>query len=106
MYYEVLLQEHVIWDTDLLIGILCIALLYILLLHRLRTIKMYQKHVILFLLVLGLLYITIGSPLSRISHFSFSLHMIQMSILYFIIPPIILLGIPNPMLDHILHRLK
>src|SRR5699024_5347963 len=38
-----------------------------------------------------------GSPLAAISHFSFSLHMIQMSILYFIIPPIFLLGIPEPL---------
>ncbi|MFB4165012.1 cytochrome c oxidase assembly protein [Alteribacillus sp. JSM 102045] len=36
-----------------------------------------------------------GSPLAAINHFSFSLHMIQMSILYFIIPPILLLGIPD-----------
>src|SRR5699024_12305552 len=35
------------------------------------------------------------------SHFSFSLHMIQMSILYFIIPPIFLLGIPEPLFQQL-----
>jgi len=47
-----------------------------------------------FLAGISLLYLAIGSPLLAISHLSFSFHMIQMSILYFIVPPLILLGIP------------
>src|SRR5699024_5259569 len=50
---------------------------------------------------LSLIYVTMGSPLAAISHFSFSLHMIQMSILYFIIPPIFLLGIPDPLFQQL-----
>ncbi|WP_255259870.1 cytochrome c oxidase assembly protein [Lentibacillus sp. CBA3610] len=54
----------------------------------------YSKQILLFFLALGLFYVVVGTPLSTISHFSFSLHMMQMSILYFIIPPLLLLGIP------------
>ena len=60
--------------------------------------KIQPKQPILFFLGLGLLYVTIGSPISTISHLSFSLHMIQMSMLYFIIPPLLILGIPDSLL--------
>ncbi|MFC5603696.1 cytochrome c oxidase assembly protein [Sporosarcina koreensis] len=54
-----------------------------------------NRHTLLFSLGVLLLYFTIGSPFTIISHLSFSLHMIQMSILFFIIPPLILLGTPE-----------
>ncbi len=38
-----------------------------------------------------------GSPFSAISPLSFSLHMIQISVLFFIFPPIFMLGIPESM---------
>jgi putative membrane protein len=101
MYYELLLQGQLVWNTPLLAGIVCLAILYAFLLHLVMNIKMYRKQASLFFLGLGLLYVTIGSPLSSISHLSFSLHMIQMSILYFIIPPIILLGIPSHVFNQV-----
>lgn len=57
--------------------------------------KTVPQTTVAFFLGLILLYFVTGSPLYTISHLSFSTHMLQMSILYFIIPPIILLGIPG-----------
>ncbi|WP_307794877.1 cytochrome c oxidase assembly protein [Alkalihalobacillus sp. BA299] len=95
MFNEVLLEGQLMWNTPLLVCLIGIAVLYALLVYRLTDIKIYYKQPLFFFLSLGLLYLTIGSPLTTISHLSFSLHMIQMSILYFIVPPIFLLGIPN-----------
>lgn len=102
MFNDVLLlQESLAWDTRWLGYFICVAVIYAFLLGRLTNIKFYHKQPLLFLLGLGLLYLTIGSPLTSISHLSFSLHMIQMSILYFIIPPLILFGIPARMLNQV-----
>lgn len=89
------------WNIPLLLGVIGIASLYAFLVNRLTDIKMHHKQPLFFFLSLGLLYLTIGSPLTTISHLSFSLHMIQMSILYFIIPPIFLLGIPSQLFQRI-----
>ncbi len=41
-------------------------------------------------------YIAKGTPLSVIGHhYSFSAHMLQMSLLYFIVPPLLLIGLPK-----------
>lgn len=90
------------WNKPLLLCVIGIAVLYALFVNRLKDIKMYHKQPLFFFLSLGLLYLTIGSPLTMISHLSFSLHMIQMSILYFIVPPIFLLGIPSQLFQRIL----
>lgn len=39
-------------------------------------------------------YFALGSPLDLIGHDLFSMHMLQMSLLYFVLPPLLLLGIP------------
>jgi len=89
------------WNTPLLVGLTGIVVLYTVLIHRFTEIKINHKRPLFFFLSLGLLYLTIGSPLTTISHLSFSLHMIQMSILYFVVPPILLIGIPNNLFQRI-----
>lgn len=42
-----------------------------------------------------LLYIFKGSPIDLIGHIMFSAHMVQMAFLYLIIPPLLIVGIPN-----------
>jgi putative membrane protein len=42
-----------------------------------------------------LLYISFGSPVDLLGHLIFSAHMIQMAILSFMAPPLLILGIPN-----------
>lgn len=89
-----LLAGQLEWNMPLLIFIMGIAILNVLFIKRLSyEKKTYQLSI--FLIALSLFYIVVGSPLSTISHLSFSLHMIQMSILYFFVPPLLLLGIPK-----------
>ena len=94
MFSVVWLESYLAWNIPLLAGLICIAVLYGYLLRRVTTLQIYHKQPILLLLGLIFLYLAIGSPLSTISHLSFSFHMVQMSFLFFIIPPFILLGIP------------
>lgn len=101
MFSVIWLESHLLWNIPLLAVLICIAVLYGYLLRCVTTLQIYHKQPILLLLGLFFLYLIIGSPLSTISHLSFSFHMIQMSILFFIIPPVILLGIPVPMFQRI-----
>ncbi|WP_102346044.1 cytochrome c oxidase assembly protein [Bacillus sp. Marseille-P3661] len=101
MVMNVLLNGQLMWNTPLLVGMIGIAVIYSLFVHRFTEIKLYQKQPLFFYLSLGLLCVSIGSPLTTISHLSFSLHMIQMSILYFIIPPILLIGTPSNLFQRI-----
>lgn len=95
MFDDVWLQGQLLWNTPLLAGLIVAAALYGFLLMNFTNGIIHLKQPFLFFLGLVLLYVTIGSPLSTVSHLSFSLHMIQMSMLFFIIPPLFLLGIPD-----------
>lgn len=101
MFDLLLLEGKLMWNIPLLICLIGIVIVYGFFLHRLTDLKVYHRRPILFFFGLSLLYLMVGSPLTTISHFSFSLHMIQMSILYFIVPPIILIGIPNSLFQTI-----
>ncbi|WP_449354855.1 cytochrome c oxidase assembly protein [Virgibacillus natechei] len=101
MFYTVLLGGQLTWNIPLVVGLTCIAVLYSFFVKRDTRIPLTRLQPLLFFLGLVLLYLATGSPLSTISHLSFSLHMIQMSLLYFIVPPFILLGIPEPIFKQI-----
>lgn len=90
-----LFEDPLVWNVPLLTGLIGVCAFYIVLIRTYTEIKIYDKQPLLFCLSLTLLYLTIGSPLSSINHLSFSLHMIQMSLLFFVIPPLFLLGIPE-----------
>ncbi|WP_188454618.1 cytochrome c oxidase assembly protein [Virgibacillus oceani] len=94
MSFEVLLAGQLEWNFPLMAVFICIALLYLYFIMQFTKIKSYKKQAIFFIIGIGLLFFTIGSPVTAISHLSSSFHMIQISILYFIIPPLLLLGIP------------
>ncbi|MGM9928989.1 MAG: cytochrome c oxidase assembly factor CtaG [Bacillus sp. (in: firmicutes)] len=53
------------------------------------------KQAFLFVTVLILLYIVLGSPLDLLGHIMFSVHMTVMGILYLIIPPLLIMSVPN-----------
>ncbi|MGE6259287.1 cytochrome c oxidase assembly protein [Heyndrickxia sporothermodurans] len=54
-----------------------------------------KLQLILFISGIGLLYLLTGTPLSIFSYISFSTHMLQISLLFFILPPILLLSFPK-----------
>lgn len=53
-----------------------------------------KRQVIYFLSAILLLYIVKGSPIDLMSHIMFSVHMVQMAILYLLIPPLFIIAIP------------
>ncbi|WP_343751214.1 cytochrome c oxidase assembly protein [Lentibacillus halophilus] len=105
-YIQLLVGGQLEWGYPLLAFLCCIAVLYAFLIKRYTQLKLIHIEPLFFLFGLGLLYVTAGSPLADISHLSLSLHMIQMSILYFLIPPVFLLGIPDQLFNHVFQILK
>jgi len=53
------------------------------------------KKKLLFIFGLFLYYFSYGSPLAMLAHELFSMHMLQMSLLYIMMPPFLLLGLPS-----------
>ncbi|OXM84980.1 cytochrome C oxidase assembly protein [Paenibacillus rigui] len=90
-----------LWSPATLVVLIIIAWLYGMAVRKWRhriadsePVKL--KHELYFYTGLLLYYIAEGSPLSYYGHhFSFSAHMLQQSILYLIMPSLILLGIPG-----------
>ncbi|WP_243290000.1 cytochrome c oxidase assembly factor CtaG [Bacillus sp. FJAT-47783] len=52
------------------------------------------KQRVYFVLAMVMLYISLGSPLDLFGHISFSGHMASMAILFLIVPPLLIFGIP------------
>ncbi|NRD76525.1 cytochrome c oxidase assembly protein [Bacillus sp. BRMEA1] len=94
MFFDVWLAGQSLWNTPLLAVLFGLNCLYLFFMKQSLKIKIYHKQPLLFICGLILFYFMIGSPFASISHLSFSLHMFQMSLLFFITPPLLLLGIP------------
>jgi putative membrane protein len=52
------------------------------------------KQTTFFTMGIVLLYVVKGSPLDLLGHITFYAHMIQMAVLYLVIPPLLILGVP------------
>jgi putative membrane protein len=88
------------WDIVLNLVFIAIALVYILLTGPLvkyipGATKVKGIHRLSFILGLLFFYFAEGSPISLLSHELFSMHMTQMTIMYIVMPPLLLLGIPG-----------
>lgn len=101
MFYTMWLEGQWMWNMPLLACLICLAAIYVYVVVTYTNIKLYQKQPLLYFLSLGIMYVTFGSPFEMISHLSFTLHMLQMSILYFIVSPLVILGIPDLLIQTI-----
>jgi putative membrane protein len=54
-----------------------------------------RSEAILFTVAIVVLYITKGAPLDLMGHLMFYAHMIQMAVLYLVIPPLLIVSIPS-----------
>ncbi|MBA4601939.1 cytochrome c oxidase assembly protein [Thermoactinomyces mirandus] len=95
------------WDFQLNLVFLLAGIAYLLLTGPVRCrfknaepVKEWKKAV--FLTGLILYYFSLGSPLNLLAHEMFSMHMLQMAFLYFVVPPLLLLGLPAYLLRLIL----
>jgi len=103
MGFEELMQlfrYHANWNLPGNLLAILIGVTYLMLVGPLRllfpgstTIRPGQK--IWFLSGLLLAYITLGSPLNLLAHELFSAHMLQMALLFLVLPPFFLKGIPD-----------
>ncbi|MBS4217876.1 cytochrome c oxidase assembly factor CtaG [Bacillus sp. FJAT-49711] len=89
-----------LWSPYFIVFILLLTVGYFFIAVKLRhKIKdsepLKTSQAILFLLAMALLYTTKGSPVDLLAHIMFTFHMVQMAFLYLIIPPILILSIPN-----------
>ncbi|MFD2761612.1 cytochrome c oxidase assembly protein [Lentibacillus juripiscarius] len=89
------LEQFLVWNIPLLACCFFVGILYVYLFRRFRSHDEPRRKPVFFFLALVSLYAVTGSPLAAASHLTFSLHMLQMSLVYFIIPPFMLLGIPG-----------
>ncbi|MFY0544332.1 cytochrome c oxidase assembly protein [Brevibacillus sp. H7] len=89
------------WSPDVLLFTLLLAVLYFLLTGPWRSrfanaAPVSGKQKAVFVLALVFFYAAQGSPINYYGHeYLFSAHMFQQSLLYFIVPPMILIGLPE-----------
>jgi putative membrane protein len=91
------------WDLTLNLVFIAVAIMYLLVTGPLRhrfpeTEPVSGKTKFFFLTGLIVYYFSAGSPLNLLAHELFSMHMLQMSLQYIVLPPLLLLGIPAWML--------
>ncbi|WP_042349060.1 cytochrome c oxidase assembly factor CtaG [Bacillus massiliigorillae] len=90
-----------LWSPFFLITILIVGILFFVAatVYRERlsnkSEKLTKTQAALFITVLVLLYIIKGSPIDLLGHIMFSVHMTQMAILYLVIPPLLIVAVPN-----------
>lgn len=91
---------NALWSPFFFLLILSVTVVYLLLTtkyrHVFKTSKpLTKKQGFLFIISMLLLYIMKGSPIDLLAHFMFSVHMTQMAIMLFVIPPFLIIGIPD-----------
>lgn len=96
------------WSPLFFICLLAITVLFFILSHYKRnwfkeTEPLKRSEAILFITAIILLYFTKGGPLDLLGHLMFYAHMIQMAVLYLVIPPIFVVAIPNWMWRKVLN---
>ncbi|MBU7591983.1 cytochrome c oxidase assembly factor CtaG [Metabacillus halosaccharovorans] len=98
-----------LWSPYFIVVILLITALYFMIIGPWRT-KFKEsstvplKQQLLFVLAILFLYISKGSPVDLLGHIMFSAHMTQMAVLYLVVPPLLILGIPDWLWKSILYR--
>lgn len=89
-----------LWSPYFFIILTLISIAYYLVTIKLRnrfkhSEPLTKRQAVLFAIAIVLLYATKGSPLDLMGHLMFYTHMIQMAVLYLVIPPLLILGIPQ-----------
>lgn len=85
-----------LWSPYFLFAILSIILFYFFINGKFAgKEKATIKQQLFFLAGMLLIYLCKGSPIDLLGHLMFSVHMAQMAILYLVVPPLLIIGIPN-----------
>ncbi|WP_335870479.1 cytochrome c oxidase assembly factor CtaG [Bacillus sp. 2205SS5-2] len=89
-----------LWSPFFLVAVIFVTVVYFLITTVWRkdfkdSEPLMKSQAITFVLAMVLLYTLKGSPLDLLGHIMFSVHMIQMAFLYLVIPPLLIVSIPN-----------
>ncbi|MDQ0178585.1 putative membrane protein [Bacillus chungangensis] len=89
-----------LWSPFFIVAILFLITIYFLITVKWRKDFKYseplkRKEATFFMIAMILLYFIKGSPLDLMGHIMFSFHMVQMALLYLVVPPLLILAIPN-----------
>lgn len=106
MSFQLLLDIYgyrAMFSPELIVFLMAIAAMYFLVTGPLRRRFNRIEHVpvrkkVFFMIGLMLAYAGFGGPLNLIGHFQFTIHMVQQSILYMLMPPMLYFGLPEGML--------
>ncbi|MCM3237199.1 cytochrome c oxidase assembly protein [Heyndrickxia oleronia] len=94
MSYFWIIRQSLEWNIPLgLISLFLLSIYFCML--TIRKIRLQKKQYVFFFCGIVLFYLLVGSPLYTLSHLSFITHMLHISLLFFLIPPLLLLGIPK-----------
>ncbi|WP_078547364.1 cytochrome c oxidase assembly factor CtaG [Litchfieldia alkalitelluris] len=98
-----------LWSPYFFLVIVLITIAYFLLIGPIR--KRYQlgekataKQISFFSSAMLLVYVCKGSPVDLLGHLMFSAHMTQMAVLYLVVPPLLILGMPAWMLRAVVNN--
>ncbi|MBE3595953.1 MAG: cytochrome c oxidase assembly factor CtaG [Hydrogenibacillus sp.] len=88
-----------LWSPDKIVLVIVVGALYALLIGPYRrdipgATPVSPVKILSFVAALGLYYVAQGSPLYLMSHMVFWLHMVKMAIVYLLVPPLLLIGLP------------
>ncbi|WP_404331371.1 cytochrome c oxidase assembly factor CtaG [Mesobacillus maritimus] len=88
------------WSPYYFVSLMIVLAVYYLLVFKYyprfkESERVTSKQAIFFTTGIILLYAVKGSPLDLLGHITFYAHMIQMASLYLVIPPLLILGVPN-----------
>ena len=97
------------WSPGFFVALFGIAVLYFLLIRKWRdhfaeSAPVPKSKQFYFVSALTLYYIVWGSPLKVLGEYSFSMHMVSMTIAYLAVMPLFLLGIPKWFWKPIMHK--
>ncbi|MBW7650153.1 cytochrome c oxidase assembly factor CtaG [Anoxybacillus sp. ST4] len=86
------------WSPYFFVSLVAVTIVYFWLVNRSKQ-PTTTKQKTLFVTAIVLLYICKGSPVDLLGHLMFSAHMTQMAVLYLIVPPLLIKGIPSWMFE-------
>ncbi|QTD40311.1 cytochrome c oxidase assembly protein [Sporosarcina sp. Te-1] len=98
--------EKLTWSWQWFVLLAGIVSLYGVFIYRYAKNELIRLQPISFLLGCLLIFLMLGSPFTTLSQVSITLHMIQMSVLFFFVPPLLQLGIPPSLFDGMARWLK
>ncbi|MCP8970276.1 cytochrome c oxidase assembly factor CtaG [Ectobacillus ponti] len=96
-----------LWSPVFMLFMVGVLVAYFLIIGKYRSRfpnaeKVSGKQVFYFTAGIVLLYLAKGGPIDVLGHIIFSAHMVEMAVLYTVVPPLLLLGMPEWLLQHII----